>query len=144
MPVLYNFTGSNMSTILVTEENIGLTYPFGLTGAPFGSTTTTLERIRSNIRVLLRTNIGERPMQPEFGIRIKEFLFEQIEEEDEQVIKDNIAVSIGRWIPEVILENVEVIQDVANSELSRLSVKIKFSLANNIDITAEEIVVLQA
>ena len=98
MPILYNYTGSegDLATVIITEENIGLEYPFGLSGAPFGATTTTLERIRSNIRVLLRTNIGERPMKPTFGVRLREFMFEQIDEEDEQIIKDNIAAAIER------------------------------------------------
>ena len=94
MPVLYNYTGSDSETVLITEENIGLDYPFGLTGAPFGATTTSLDRIRANIRILLRTNVGERPMKPTFGVRLKEFIVEQVDDEDEQRIKDNIATAV--------------------------------------------------
>lgn len=142
MPILYNYTGSDSETVLITEENIGLNYPFGLTGAPFGATTTTLDRIRANIRVLLRTNVGERAMKPEFGVRLREFLFEQIDEEDEERIRDNIATAIERWIPEVIVESIEIDSGEQNKELNLLAVKIKFNLKDNIDVTAEEIVVL--
>tara|TARA_R100000734_G_C3224822_1_gene34966 strand:+ start:10 stop:249 length:240 start_codon:yes stop_codon:yes gene_type:complete len=60
------------------DVRIGLKLPFnrGNSGL-FPQTETTLEQAGSNIKNLLLTAKGERVMQPEFGSRLRELLFEQ-------------------------------------------------------------------
>jgi len=64
------------------DENIfiGIDLPFrkssGIEGW-FASTSTTIEAVKNNIRNLLQTNSGERLMQPNLGINLRKYLFEQ-------------------------------------------------------------------
>mgnify|MGYP003151398370 FL=1 len=59
-------------------------------GGWFASTTTTIESVKNNIRNLLNTNQGERLMQPNLGLNLKQILFEQINEESIIGIQDSI------------------------------------------------------
>ena len=65
------------------DENIfiGLDLPIrkseGVDGY-FASTSTTVSAVKNNIRNLLLTNKGERYLQPDIGLNLRKFLFEQI------------------------------------------------------------------
>ena len=61
------------------DTKIGLELPFARSRAGlFGLTETTLEQAGHNIKNLLLTAKGDRVMQPDFGSRLRELLFEQI------------------------------------------------------------------
>ena len=44
----------------------------------FASTSTTIEAVKNNIRNLLNTHKGERLMQPNMGIGLRKYLFQQL------------------------------------------------------------------
>jgi hypothetical protein len=99
MPILYNYTGSvddAPERSDVSPGGLGIKYPFGVDGTAFKSSHTTLEMLKSNLRVLLRTNVNERPMNPTFGIRLREFMFEQITDETKEIIKDSILIAVAK------------------------------------------------
>ena len=72
---------------------IGIDYPFhksnGVEGW-FASTGTTIKAIKNNIKMLLNTNKGERLMQPNLGINLRKFLFEQYDDESKIAIQNEI------------------------------------------------------
>ena len=72
----------------------------------FQQTFTTQESIKSNIKNLILTNFGERPLNPTFGNNLRKFVFDQdtemtklkIEETIREVISENFSsVSIERF-----------------------------------------------
>ena len=65
----------------------------------FAATSTTLEAVKVNIRNLLQTELGERPMQPDFGVGLKNLLFENLENADE--IKPEIEAQLEVYVPDV-------------------------------------------
>jgi len=92
----------------------------------FPQTETTLEQAGSNIKNLLLTAKGERVMQPEFGSRLRELLFEQQTEDLDQRIKEEIQESISFWLPYIVISSVEIEQDETNINQSK--VNLNFSL----------------
>ena len=64
------------------QENtfVGLKLPLTLEGGDISSTKTTLEAIKQNIKNLCSTELGERVMQPNLGVKLKKFLFEPFNE----------------------------------------------------------------
>ena len=74
----------------------------------FRQTYTTLEQVSSNVINLILTIPGERYMQPEFGSKLHEYLFEQFDESIIDFINDSINESIERWLPYVNIENLKV------------------------------------
>ena len=63
--------------------SVGIDLPFrkseGVEGY-FASTTTTVDAIKTDIKCLLNTRVGERMMQPSLGVELHKYLFEQINE----------------------------------------------------------------
>tara|TARA_Y100001937_G_C6881510_1_gene224971 strand:+ start:71 stop:532 length:462 start_codon:yes stop_codon:yes gene_type:complete len=109
------------------DIKIGLKLPFnrGSSGL-FAQSQTTLEQTGSNIKNLLLTSKGERVMQPEFGSRLRDLLFEQYTEDLDQRIKEEIQESISFWLPHITIAKVDIIQDETN--LNQTKVDIDFSL----------------
>lgn len=84
---------------------IGVSLPFNKTSA-FKSTYSTKEQIKYNLINLLLTNKGERIENPEFGADIKRELFEQIDENTFDTIREKITDSVAIFIPEITLTNI--------------------------------------
>lgn len=73
----------------------------------FQQTFTTHDAIRANIRNLLLTNNGERPLNPSFGNNLNDFVFEQDKEITQEKIRDKIVNTINRFIPSVRIDRIE-------------------------------------
>jgi phage baseplate assembly protein W len=106
---------------------IGLKLPFnrGKSGL-FGRTQTTLEQAGSNIKNLLLTAKGERVMQPDFGSRLRELLFEQYTEDLSSRIQSEIQEAISTWLPYINISNVNIIQ--SDEDPNTTNVSIDFAL----------------
>ena len=91
---------------------IGLKLPFtrGRSGL-FPQSETTLEQVGSNIKNLLLTAKGERVMQPDFGSRLRELLFEQYTEDLTERIREEIGEAMSTWLPYINIAKVDIIQD---------------------------------
>ena len=106
---------------------IGLKLPFNRDKSGlFGRTQTTLEQAGSNIKNLLLTAKGERVMQPNFGSRLRELLFEQYTEDLTERIKQEIQEAMSIWLPYIDIAKVDVIQNEAIP--TETKVDIDFSL----------------
>ena len=106
---------------------IGLKLPFNRDKSGlFGRTQTTLEQAGSNIKNLLLTAKGERVMQPNFGSRLRDLLFEQYTEDLTERIKQEIQEAMSTWLPYIDIAKVDVIQNETNP--TETKVDIDFSL----------------
>ena len=90
---------------------IGIDLPFrksdGIEGW-FASTTTTIEAVKNNIRNLLSTHKGERYMQPNIGLNLRKFLFEQFTDELRLQIENDILDTLDFWLPFIQVKNLKV------------------------------------
>ena len=83
------------------DENIfiGIDLPFrksnGVEGY-FASTSTTIEAVKNNIRNLVNTHQGERLMQPQLGMNLRKYLFEQFSDETTFSIQNDIVDGVGK------------------------------------------------
>ena len=82
----------------------------------FASTYTTIEAVKVNIRNLLNTHQGERLMQPTFGMDLRKYLFNQMDEESIIPMQDNILDILSFWLPFVEVRNIEIATN--NDDLS--------------------------
>jgi phage baseplate assembly protein W len=96
---------------------IGVCLPFN-TPSAFRSSYSTKEQIKYNLINLLLTNKGERIENPEFGADLKRELFEQIDENTFESIKNKIIDNVNVFIPEVTLTNVTIIPQTDNSKIN--------------------------
>tara|TARA_R110000787_G_scaffold188140_1_gene299930 strand:- start:103 stop:540 length:438 start_codon:yes stop_codon:yes gene_type:complete len=84
---------------------VGITFPFDGT-AVFNQSFTTKEQVKSNLINLLMTHPGERINEPEFGVGIRDLLFEQ--QINTQDLQATIHEEINTFIPEIMLNNIDV------------------------------------
>ena len=98
------------------------------TGAGLSSTFYTKDQVKANLRSLMSTKIGERVMQPEFGTRLWEYLFEPINSDlKTKKIFNEVKRCISLWIPYV---TVTKIQFPINEKENRVTVQIFYNIPN--------------
>jgi len=86
---------------------IGLKLPLTQEGSSiFAQTKTTFEQAKHNIRNLLLTIPGERLGQPEFGSDLHHLVFEQMDENFEDIIDASIRNSLKTWLPYINIKNI--------------------------------------
>ena len=128
------------------DVRIGLKLPFtrGRSGL-FPQSETTLEQAGSNIKNLLLTSKGERVMQPDFGSRLRDLLFEQYTEDLSEKIKEEIQEAMSTWLPYIVISQVDVIQDETNPNQTKVDLDFSLnyepnrfdSITLNFDATSE-------
>ena len=69
------------------------------------------DNLRESIVVILKTEAGERVMQPQFGAGLGRFLFEPNEPSTHTRIQDAIVTTLARWEPRIEVESVDVVAD---------------------------------
>lgn len=100
---------------------IGIGLPFNKPSA-FKSTYSTKEQIKYNLINLLLTNKGERIENPEFGADIKRELFEQIDENTFESIKNKIIDNVNIFLPEITLTNI-IINPQTDSNIINVNIE---------------------
>ena len=97
----------------------------------FSLTKNSYDQVRHNLRNLLLTNVGERVYQPEFGSRLRELCFEQLDESLPQRVEDEVRRAVNFWLPYVNIVEVETLTQEDNK--SKIFVRVKFSTTLNSD-----------
>jgi phage baseplate assembly protein W len=87
---------------------LGLNLPLrnGPNSGYFDQSFDSYTQIRMNIINLLRTIPGERRMQPTFGCRLWNVVFEQNDEVVPEKINNIIREDVSRWIPGVVVKDI--------------------------------------
>tara|TARA_R100001129_G_scaffold184794_1_gene170721 strand:+ start:31 stop:432 length:402 start_codon:yes stop_codon:yes gene_type:complete len=91
--------------------------------------------IARSLRNIVFTQPGEKFFNPDFGSRISESLFENVDEVSALAIQDEIKSSIINFEPRVNLLNTKV---VPNPELNEMNVTIEYEIVG-IDIPPQQL-----
>ena len=74
--------------------------------------------IEQAIELILATAPGERPMRPEFGCGVHDFVFDTIDASTVGKMEQAIRDALDRWEPRVVVETVEFnLDEVADGRL---------------------------
>ena len=103
----------------------------------------TEQQALNNLKNLLLTRIGERYDNPTYGTNLLNIIFQPNVEELKSDIIDIITVAVNRWLPEITLEQIDVLTAEADPTLDHdIKVTINFSVNTeqlyNIVISANE------
>ena len=111
------------------NATIGVAFPLDDTNM-FQGTTTVKEQAKANLINLLLTNRGERVNLPNYGVGLKNLLFEQ--QVDITVLKEQIISTTARYIPNIKITDV---QTGMNGEGNTIYIKLSYisSLNGNPD-----------
>ena len=104
----------------------GWSYPMG-TDATGGIALVTREReIEQAMRLILGTACGERPMRPDFGCRLRDFVFQGASDETASLLGYEVQTALARWEPRCDIDKVTVTPDP--DERNLLFIDIKYSI----------------
>jgi phage baseplate assembly protein W len=78
--------------------------------------------IAESIRLILGTSYGERPMRPEFGCAINDFIFASADATTAGRIGYEVRVSLNRWEPRIRV--VDVVVTLNEDDVSRFDIEI--------------------
>jgi phage baseplate assembly protein W len=112
---------------------IGVSLPFNGPAGPFNSTYSTKDQIKSNLINLILTSPGERIMNPEFGCRLREVLFENITDNINELITNNINTSIFTYIPEIESTDITIDTSKRDNNLITIIIRYKLTLSQETD-----------
>jgi phage baseplate assembly protein W len=114
-------------------EPINLQWPLrlGPKGA-FATNDTTFEAIKDDLRILLQTNYGERPIHYDFGANLRPLIFEFRGEELRQTARDSIITAIEKWMPFVNIVNIDIDDETTDVTLrpNEVHIRLEFSVGN--------------
>jgi phage baseplate assembly protein W len=117
----------------MTEQFIGRGWAFPLrTDATGGIALVSRDReIEEAIRLILGTSPGERPMRPEFGCRIHEYVFASADGATANAIAAEVKEALRRWEARIDVEDVLVTFDARDT--TTLYIDIRYAIRSSND-----------
>nr|BAR39946.1 tail lysozyme [uncultured Mediterranean phage uvMED] len=104
----------------------------------FQQTYSDVTRIYTNLKMLLMTSKGERPMMPTYGSKLRELLFSpNLESYVDEIFLESITECTEKWMPEITITEVNVERD-SDDYPNKATLNIFFSI-NQIPDSYEEL-----
>ena len=120
---------------------VGLAFPLKRDNRnDFALTKNSLEQAQHNLKNLLLTHVGERVAQPQFGSRLRELIFEQIDDDLPLAIETEVKRSVSAWLPYINLIEINTLTDEGDD--NKIFVEIRYSTTLNPQ--SQESIVLDA
>jgi len=82
--------------------------------------------VRQNLKMLVLTNPGERVMEPEYGVGIKTFLFENFESDVYARIDNKIREQVAQYMPAVQIKKIQFTN--SDPDTNTLSLFLEYSI----------------
>ncbi|MBA2380525.1 MAG: GPW/gp25 family protein [Chloroflexi bacterium] len=97
----------------MAHEFVGAGWAFPLALDPTGAfeLVTDDREIEQAIRLIIGTAYGERPMRPDFGCRIHDFVFAEANATTAGRIATEVRASLTRWEPRITVDDIVVSGD---------------------------------
>ncbi len=117
---------------LDVNQAIGINLPLN-GNAVFTSNYQTRDAIKNNLINFFLTNPGERYLNPEFGGGLREFIFEQINNNSIQTLNEDVSLKLQDNFPNINVNKLEILREDDNNTII---VSLKYSIPNtNIEDT---------
>ena len=122
------------------RKTYGLTYPLTKNiSAGWFSKESGVELIRNNLKQLLSTDLGERVLLPRYGLNLKKYLFQPMDEELFEAIKSEILGTMSRYANNVRVLKLRVVtlDDYGLEGLQALKVVLSLQLKESDNLVFE-------
>jgi phage baseplate assembly protein W len=96
---------------------VGISLPFN-GPAVFKSNYQTKDAIKYNLINFFLTNPGERPLNPNFGGGLRDFIFEQISNDNIDFLLEDVSSKVGEYFPNVQIEDLNVLRNEDNNQIT--------------------------
>jgi len=114
---------------------LGIKFPFKETtsGGIIQGTTTTNEKIRTNLLSLLTTRRRQRVMHNDFFSPIYDYIFEQLDDITRDSLRNSIKDKVKQFIPEITITTIDFQTDEENNLITISIYYTILSLVNSQD-----------
>jgi len=109
------------------ENSIGLAFPLRLGEDGRLMACSYEDHVRQSLRTLLLTGLRQRKMRPEFGSRLGDYLFENIDTTTAALVKSEIIEAIERYEPRVELGDIRV-RGGGGRDIGTINVEITYTI----------------
>jgi phage baseplate assembly protein W len=100
------------------EDIQGANFPFRIDPATGGvAMATGSDKVRQNVRVILGTRVGERPMLREFGTRIPALVHDPNDDVLADLMQNQARQALLQWEPRILVTNMLVKQNEGEARL---------------------------
>ena len=119
--------------IVMSKEFVGRGWSFPVETDRSGRIKLTRDdrEIEDSIRLILATSPGERPMRPEFGCAVHEYVFAPADASTAGAIGDAVRTSLRFWEPRIELD--DVIVEFDGADQGRLLIDIRYCIRGDND-----------
>lgn len=109
----------------MANEFVGAGWAFPLKLDPTGAfeLVTDDREIEQAIRLIIGTAYGERPMRPDFGCRIHDFVFAEANATTAGRIATEVRASLTRWEPRITIDDIVVSGDEADPSVMYVDIQ---------------------
>ena len=119
-----------LETDLDPRKYIGLSFPLRAdNNNDFALTKTSLQQSQHNLKNLLLTYPGERVHQPNFGSKLRQLCFEQLDDNLPTRIEEEVRRSVSNWLPYINIIEVQTL--TSDSDINSIYVTVKYSTTLN-------------
>jgi len=84
--------------------------------------------VKQNLKMILLTAPGERIMEPDFGVGLRNFLFQNYNQTTLSQIDEKIKEQVNRYLPIIAIQDITYRQSTTNP--NRLDIALKFTIPN--------------
>ena len=109
----------------------GWSFPIEISSGGGIATVEGIANVEKAMGIVLLTHLGERPMRPDFGSTLRDFLFEPMTPQNEAAIAREVERALQSCEPRVEVEQVEVV--AADDGIARYDIEIAYSLLGSTD-----------
>lgn len=127
---------------MAKRQYFGIKYPFkneGFQHFYIDANDTLKDKARSTLMHIVFTPKGQRIRLPEFGTDLIKHIFEQNDGTTWEAVKNEVAESVTRWAPNIVLNNISVVKNEDNE--SQIFVRLDYGIKEGNMITNDSIVV---
>lgn len=115
------------------REFVGRGWAFPLRADPSGAIALVSQdrEIEESIRLILGTALGERPMRPEFGCAIHDYVYAGADAATAAQIGFEVRASLKRWEPRIDVRDVSVTIDELDRSLLYIDIRYAIRTTND-------------
>lgn len=109
----------------------GWSFPLGVSPAGGIAMATGPTDVEQSIRLILNTEPGERPMRPEFGCGVRDYVFDSFDSSTGAALVQEVRRALERWEPRIAVDDVRVVRIAHHQEVVKIHVTYHLSGTNN-------------
>ena len=105
---------------------VGVDLPFN-GNAVFKSNFQTKDAIKNNLINFFLTNPGDRFLNPTFGGGLREFVFEQLSNDNVAFLQQDIENKIQQFFPNILITSLDILE---NADFNSINIELNYEVAN--------------